>query len=152
MSDLREALVKLAQDNPDGIRAHIVPVLRKDAARTRMVAKTPKAVRAWFLENTLQRGQLLTVWTGRGREDYFEIQITGVELWPPLDKPRMWPREPNVGTPMHKDAYAYKHLGESSYPGERRTGDLTVRGFRLGGAAVQLDGQQVFKMGLGVER
>ena len=147
---LRRSIIKLAQANPD-LRGHLLPLLRKTAASTRMVAKTPKAVQSWFMKNTLQRGQLLTVWVGRGRDDYFKIQITGVELWPPLDKPKMWPREPSMGTPRHKDTYTYKILREPSYPGERQIGDLTVRGFRMGGVAVEINGQRVFKLGLGAD-
>ena len=56
MKTLRDELTKLAHENPDGIRAHLVPLLRKEAAPPKPI---PKGVPLQELQTELKKKQTL---------------------------------------------------------------------------------------------
>jgi len=51
MSTLRDEIIKLANENPDGIRAHLVPLLRKEAIGMPSYSNTLIGVQ-WTIEET----------------------------------------------------------------------------------------------------
>lgn len=83
---LRRAIIRLAHENPDGIRKHLVPLLSKNAARYREISigALEKGVRN-MARKLEQKGFTIAIdvfRTGRGGHEhygpsYVELEITG---------------------------------------------------------------------------
>lgn len=106
------------------------PVARRVALRfhtARLIGNTPAAVGVWFVENTLKVGQRIRVWTGRGKDQYHEVRVSAVTLWPKPDD-AAYPRDNLSWRMKREDDYILLIDREPAYEDETREAVLQVRG------------------------
>jgi len=140
-----------ASEKPDRqvVASKLRDLADRVAAAPKMIGKKPDEVAKWFEKGQLKTGQKVRVWTGRGKDDYYDGSVSALTLSPkPGDKAFI--RDNLTGLTNRRDDYTIKYSGEPSYPGEPREGLLSIRGQRGGTLFVTMGKgkERVYKIGL----